>query len=75
VASLFSANWTQLATRRLEELSGEEEPTNSMAQQTVVVNSSDISQVEEFVPGSDWKHYVKRMEMFFEVNIVLEAKK
>ena len=56
-------------------MSGEEEPTNATAQQTVVVNSSHIGRVEEFVPGSDWKHYVERMEMFFEVNNVLEAKK
>ena len=56
-------------------MSGEEQPTNATAQQTVVVNSSHISQVEEFVPGLDWKHYVECMEMFFEVNNVLEAKK
>ena len=56
-------------------MSGEEEPTNATAQQTVVVNSSHIGRVEEFVPGSDWKHYVECMEMFFEVNNVLEEKK
>ena len=56
-------------------MSGEEEPTNETAQQTVIVNSSHIGRVEEFVPGSDWKHYVERMEMFFEVNNVLEEKK
>ena len=60
---------------------GGEEPTNSMeptnltAQQMVVVNSSLLGRVEEFVLGSDWKYYVKRVEMFFEVNNVLEAKK
>ena len=56
-------------------MSGEEEPTNATEQQTVVVNSSHIGRIEEFVPGSDWKHYVERMEMFFEVNNVLEEKK
>ena len=57
-------------------MSREEEPTNATAQQTVVVyNSSHIGRVEEFVPGSDWKHYVECMEMFFEVNNVLEEKK
>ena len=45
------------------------------AQQTVVVNSSFIGQVEEFIPGSDWKHYVERVEMFFEVNSVAEDEK
>ena len=45
------------------------------AQQTIVVNSSFIGQVEEFIPGSDWKHYVERVEMFFEVNGVAEDKK
>ena len=54
---------------------GGEEPTNSTAQQMEVVNSALIGRVKEFVPGSDWKHYVERMEMFFEVNNVLEAKK
>ena len=56
-------------------MSGEEEPTNATTQQTVVVNSSHIGRVEEFVPDSDWKHYVERMEMFFKVNNVLEEKK
>ena len=45
------------------------------AQQTIVVNSSFIRQVEEFIPGSDWKHYVERVEMFLEVNSVAEDKK
>ena len=45
------------------------------AQQTIVVNSSFIGQVEEFIPGSDWKHYVERVEMFFKVNSVAEDKK
>ena len=61
-------NWQQ-------DMSGEEQPMNLMVQQTVVVNSSLIGRVEEFVMGSDWKHYVKQMEMFFKVNNVLEAKK
>ena len=51
--------------------SDEQQPT----QQTIVVNSSFIGQVEEFIPGSDWKHYVERVEMFFEVNSVAEDKK
>ena len=45
------------------------------AQQTIVVNSPFIGQVEEFIPGSDWKHYVERVEMFFEPNSVTEDKK
>ena len=45
------------------------------AQQTIVVNSSFIGQVEEFISGSDWKLYVERVEMFFEVNRVAEEKK
>ena len=45
------------------------------AQQTIVVNSSFIGRVEEFIPGSDWKHYVERVEMIFEVNSVAEDKK
>ena len=52
-------------------ITGEEEPPNSTTQQTVAVNSSPIGRVEEFVPGTDWEHYVKRVEMF-EVNNVLE---
>ena len=43
--------------------------------QTIVVNSSFIGQVEELIPGSDWKHYVERVEMFFKVNSVAEDKK
>ena len=45
------------------------------AQQTIVANSSFIGQVEEFIPGSAWKYYVERVEMFFEVNSVAEDKK
>ena len=45
------------------------------AQQTIVVNFSFIGQVEELIPGSDWKHYVERVELFFEVNSVAEDKK
>ena len=45
------------------------------AHQTIVVNSSFIGQGEEFIPGSDWKHYVERVEMFFQVNSVAEDKK
>ena len=37
------------------------------AQQTIIANSSFIGQVEESIPGLDWKHYVERVEMFFEV--------
>ena len=44
-------------------------------QLTAAVNPSPIGRVEEFVPGTDWEHYVKRVEMFFEVNNVLHAKK
>ena len=51
--------------------SNEQQP----AQQTIVVNSSFIGRVEEFIPGSDWKHYVEKVEMFFEVNSVAEDKK
>ena len=51
------------------------EPTNLAMQQMVVVNSSLIGRVEEFVPVSDWKHYVERVEMFFEVNNVFKAPK
>lgn len=53
---------------------GEEEQPGP-AQQTIVVISSFIGRLEEFVPGSDWKHYVERVEMFFEVNNVSEGKK
>ena len=45
------------------------------AKQTILVNSSFIGQVEEFIPGLDWKHYVERVEMFFKVNCVAEDKK
>ena len=49
--------------------------SSNPAQQTIVVNSSFISRVGEFIPGSDWKHYVEQAEMFFEVNSVTEDKK
>ena len=45
------------------------------AQQTIIANSSFIGQVEEFIPGSDWKLHVERVEMFFEVNSVAEDQK
>ena len=45
------------------------------SQQTIVVNSSFIGRDKEFVPGLDWKHYVERVELFFEVNNVAEDKK
>ena len=48
--------------------------SSNPAQQTIVVNSSFISRVGEFIPGSDWKHYVEQAEMFFEVNSVAEDK-
>ena len=51
--------------------SNEQQP----AQQTIVMNSSFIGRVEEFIPGSYWKHYVEKVEMFFEVNSVAEDKK
>ena len=49
--------------------------SSNPAQQTIVVNSSFISRVGEFIPGSDWKHYIEQAEMFFEVNSVTEDKK
>ena len=29
-----------------------------------------FGRIEEFTPGSDWKNYVERLKMFFEVNSV-----
>ena len=40
------------------------------AQPSIVVKPSCLGRMEEFTPGSDWKHYVERLEMFFEVNSV-----
>ncbi|PFX16058.1 Uncharacterized protein K02A2.6 [Stylophora pistillata] len=39
-------------------------------QPSIVVHPSCLGRMEEFTPGSDWKHYVKRLEMFFEVNSI-----
>ncbi|PFX19179.1 putative ubiquitin thioesterase [Stylophora pistillata] len=36
----------------------------------IVVHPSCLGRIEEFTPGSDWKNYVERLEMFFEVNSV-----
>ena len=40
------------------------------AQPSIVVNPSCLGHMEEFTPGSNWKHYVEQLEMFFEVNSV-----
>ena len=40
------------------------------AQPSIVVNPSCLGRMEEFTPGSDWKHYVERLAMFFKVNSV-----
>jgi len=56
-------------------MSTEEEQPAQQSQQTIVVNSLFIGQLEEFVPGSNLKHYVERVEMFFEVSNVSEQKK
>ena len=40
------------------------------AQPSIVVHPSCLGRMEEFTPGSDCKHYVERLEMFFEVNSV-----
>ena len=37
---------------------------------SIVVHPSCLGRMEEFTSGSDWKHYVERFEMFFEVNSV-----
>ena len=43
-------------------------------QPSIVVHPSYLGQMEEFTPGKDWKHYVERLEMFFEVNSVSSEK-
>lgn len=40
--------------------------TGGSAQPSIVVHPSCLGRMEEFTPGSDWKDYVKRLEMFFE---------
>ena len=42
----------------------------STSLQHVVVNSSHFGRIEDFTPGGDWKQYVERLELFFEVNAV-----
>ena len=44
--------------------------SGALAQPNVVVNPSYLGRMEEFKPGSDWKRYVERLEMFFEVNSI-----
>ena len=44
--------------------------SGASAQPNIVVNPSYFGRIGEFTPGSDWKHYVKRLEMFFEVNSI-----
>ena len=44
--------------------------SGASAQPNVVVNPSYLGRMEEFTPGRDWKHYVERLEMFFEVNSI-----
>ena len=61
--SLLSRRTQQLATR-MSDTPGES------AQPSIVVHPSCLGRMEEFTPGSDWKHYVERLEMFFEVNSV-----
>ena len=39
-----------------------------VAQPSNVVNPSCLGRMGELTPGSDWKHYVERLELFFEVN-------
>ena len=39
-------------------------------QQGIVINSSFIGQMGEYAPDTDWKQYVERLELFFEVNSV-----
>ena len=46
------------------------ETSGATAQPNIVVHPSYLGRIEEFTPGSDWKHYVERLEMFFEVNSV-----
>ena len=42
----------------------------STSLQHVEVNSSHFGRIEDFTPGGDWKQYVERLELFFEVNAV-----
>ena len=44
------------------------DPPEGSAEPSVVVHPSFLGRMEEFLPGSDWKHYVERLEMFFTVN-------
>ena len=44
--------------------------SGASAQPSVIVNQSYLGRMEEFTPGSDWKHYVERLKMFFEVNSI-----
>ena len=46
------------------------ETSGATAQPNIVVHPSYLGRIEEFTLGSDWKHYVERLEMFFEVNSV-----
>ena len=46
---------------------------SSVNPQQVVVNPT-FGRMEEFTPGSDWRHYIERLEMFFEVNNVPNEK-
>ena len=39
-------------------------------QPSIMVHPLCLGRMEEFTPGSDWKHYVEQLEMFFEVNRV-----
>jgi hypothetical protein len=40
-----------------------------------VFNPTFVGQMEEYSPTTDWKQYVERLELFFEVNNVPSAKK
>ena len=52
-----------------------DEEGHSSTQQTVVFNPTFVGQMEEYSPTTDWKQYVERLELFFEVNNVPSAKK
>ena len=60
----FLSRRTQQLVTRMSDTPGES------AQPSIVVHPSCLGRMEEFTPGSDWKHYVERLEMFFEVNSV-----
>ena len=45
-------------------------PDTLGAQPSIVVQPSCLGRIEQFMPGSDRKHYVERLEKFFEVNSV-----